>query len=188
MSRAYQFMYFKKKDLRMRVIYLRRPVNLGALQMGFAGYIESAALDGRISLIIDYRDREALSYDFACAAVGSDGGIRVLMEPETYLDFVRGKAYARATILHELGHIYNGDLRDPAFTSDQYDEDRLSFIRDGRVEERELKADSFAGVLLGRDYARKGLSEIRDMLTVRGGSEYEDPIAELNLRIAKFND
>lgn len=188
MSRAYQFMYFKKADLCIRVIYLRKPIVIGALQMALAGYTQCPTLEGRVSLMVDYRDRDSLTYDFACAAVGSDGRIRVLMEPETYLDFVRGKPYARTTILHELGHIHNGDLRDPAFTSDQYDEERLSSIQDGQVEKRELRADDFAADLLGTDYVAKGLSEIRDRISVFIESEYEDTVAELNLRIARFND
>lgn len=184
MSRKYRFMYFKHDSLCVKVVYLRKPIQLSRLPLALAGFVQCKALGGRISLVIDYRERSLLSYDFACAAVGSDGQIRILMEPEVYLDFLRGKPYSRTAIMHEMGHIYHKDLEDPKFSTDKYDEERLSVLQSGGVDERELQADAFAAMLLGQEAICVGLKDLQKMATAKNDPDYEETIEELTRRIS----
>lgn len=184
MSRKYRFMYFKHDSICVKVVYLRKPIKLSRLPLALAGFVQCKALGGRISLVIDHRESSELSYDFACAAVGSDRQIRILMGPKVYWDFLRGRKYSRAAILHELGHIYHKDLEDPKFSTDKYDEERLSVLQSGGVDERELHADAFAAMLLGQEVTCAGLNELREMAIAKNDPDYKETIEELTRRIS----
>lgn len=108
------------------------------------------------------------------------GHVRVLMEQEVYLDFLRGKPYARMTILHEVGHIHYNDMLEIERDGMQYDADRLSSIESGEVHEREIRADAFAARFLGKETVREGLTVLRDNDIAEG---YAPSIQELSRRI-----
>lgn len=85
--------------------------------------------------------------------------------------------------MHELGHIYHKDLEDPKFSTDMYDEEGLSVLQSGGVDERELQADSFAEMLLGQEAICVGLKDLRNMAIAKNEPDYEETIEELTRRI-----
>lgn len=169
------------RDL-ITIVYLRRPIMLKNHALGLAGLAESKLFPNKVGLVVDYRPDEDRTYDYACATLGHIGDIRLVMEPEVYLDFLRGKAYARTSVMHELGHIHHRDLTE-LNSSEKYNEQRLDAIRAGGIMERELKADDFAVRFLGAEVVSTGLSYIRDR-----DAEFEDSVAELNRRISRLVD
>ena len=152
--------------------------------LGLAGLAESTLFPSKIGLVADYRPEGDRTYDYACAALGEDRAPRLLMEPEVYWDFLRGKAYARTTVMHELGHIHYRDLTE-INSSKEYDEQRMDVIRAGGIMERELKADDFAVRFLGAEVVSAGLSYIRD---ADAEIEFEESVAELNRRISRLGN
>lgn len=176
-------MRFKCGKDRMLLTHLRKPIMVPGRNLALAGYVDSALFPQNIGLIIDYRQRDDTTYEYACAALGSDGSVRILMEPEVYLDFVRGKPYARTTILHELGHVFHNDLQEIHSNGTEYDAERLSTIEKGEVHERELRADAFAARFLGIDVVCEGLSFLQEADISEDEEANAPSIQELGKRI-----
>lgn len=176
-------MYFRHGRERITVTHLRKPIV--RKQLGLIGFFQSNLFDETVSIIIDYRPKESANYDFACAASDSNGNMRVLMEPEVFLDFIRGKPYARTTVLHELGHICNKDLAEvKQIGTDSYDQERLYSLKEGKIHEWELQADRFAVRFLGKEIVCQGLDELKARLLNRYTAEDgELSISELSQRI-----
>ncbi len=163
--------------------YLRKPIGIPGQSLSLAGYVKSDLFSQNIGLIIDYRKRNDTTYEYACAALGSDGSMRILMEPEVYLDFIRGQPYARTAILHELGHVFNNDLPEIDRDGTEYDAERLSTIEAGKVHEREIRADAFAARFLGTEVVSTGLTFLRDTDIAEDESANAPSIQELGRRI-----
>ena len=183
MRRNIRFMYFKSGKDRMMLVNLRKPIMIRDRNMSLAGYVRSKLFHEDIGLIIDYRHRDEINYEYACASMGSDGRVQVLMEPEIYLDFVRGKPYARTTILHELGHVFYNDLPEIYRDGTEYDVERLGVIEAGNVHEREIRADAFAARFLGTAVVSEGLSYLREADIAEDEEANAPSILELGRRI-----
>ena len=183
MNLDYQEMYFSDGNNSLDLVYLNKPTEIKNQNMSLAGLVRSELFPGDIALVIDHRSREDSDYEYACAALDSIGHTRILMEPEVYLDFVRGKPYARTAILHELGHIYHNDLQEVHNGETEYDSDRLSTIRNGTVHEREVRADAFAARFLGAALVREGLTALRNNDIAEDEEANAPSIAELGRRI-----
>ncbi len=177
MRKNYQEMYLRDGKERVHLILLRKPICVQ--DQSLAGYVSSKLFSENIALVIDRREER--TYEYACAAMDNAGHLRVLMEAEVYLDFLRGKPYARATILHELGHIHYNDL--PEIEGMQYDTERLCTIESGEVHEREIRADAFAARFLGKETVREGLSFLQEADIAEDEEENGPSIQELSRRI-----
>ena len=183
MRRKYQQMYFRDGKELLLLTYLFKPIEISGQLYSLAGFVRSALLPGDIALVIDRTPSEEVNYEYACAAMDNTGKLQVLIEPEVYWDILRGKAYARTTLLHELGHIYNNDLREIAGEESTYDSERLKSIQSGIVHEREIKPDVFAARFLGISAVCEGLIELRQN-HINEGEEADSPsVAELTRRI-----
>ena len=183
MRRNIRYMRFRDGKDRMMLTYLRKPIMVPGRSMGLAGYVKSDLFPQNIGLIIDYRHRDDTTYEYACAAMGSDSSIRILMEPEVYLDFVRGKPYARTTVLHELGHVFHNDLPEIDRDGTVYDAERLRTIESGKVHEREICADAFAARFLGAAVVIEGLTFLREADIAEDEQANAPSILELGRRI-----
>ena len=176
-------MYFRSGKDYMMLVHLRKPIAIPNQNMSLAGYVKSKLFSGNIALIVDYRDRDDSNFEYACASLGSDGNVRVRMEPAVYLDFVRGKPYARTAIMHELGHVFHNDLPEIHQDGIEYDSERLSLIESGEVHEREIRADAFAARFLGATIVSEGLSYLRDADIAEDEEVNAPSIQELGRRI-----
>jgi len=176
-------MRFKDGKDHMTLVYLRKPIIIPGRNTSLAGYVKSKLFSQPISLIVDHRQQDNTTYKHACASLRSDGTVCILMEPELYLDFVRGKAYARTTILHELGHVFYNDLPDIQRDGTEYDAERLSSIESGNVHVRELRADEFAARFIGAYTVSQGLLFLQNV-DIAEKEELNTPsIQELEKRI-----
>ena len=183
MCRRYQQMFFRDGKRFLTLTYLFKPIEISGQLYSLAGFVRSSLLPGDIALVIEHTPSEEVDYEYACAFMDSPGKIRVLIEAEVYWDILRGKAYARTTFLHELGHIYNNDLREIGGKGSTYDSERLKSIQSGVVHEREIKADAFAARFLGISNVCEGLSVLRQN-HINEGEEADSPsVAELTRRI-----
>lgn len=183
MRRKYQQMYFREGKELLLLTHLFKPIEISGQLYSLAGFVKSTLLPGDIALVIDNSQSKETEYEYACAIMDNLGKIRVLIESEVYWDIIRGKAYARTTLLHELGHIYNNDLREIGVKGSTYDSERLKSIQSGIVHEREIKADAFAVRFLGISVVCEGLSVLRQN-HINEGDEADSPsVSELTRRI-----
>ncbi len=124
-----------------------------------------------------------MTYKHACTSLRTDGTVCILMEPELYLDFIRGKEYARTTILHELGHVFYNDLPDIQRDGTEYDAERLSSIEAGNVHVRELRADAFAARFIGANAVSQGLLFMQNVENAENEELNTPSIQKLEKRI-----
>lgn len=102
--------------------------------------------------------------------------------------YFRGKPYARTTILHELGHIFNNDLPQIYDSKAEYDSERREAIWNGTVHEREIRADAFAVRFLGGHTVSEGLARIRQNQTNEDGETDSSTVIEIDRRIELAED
>lgn len=179
----YKELSFSDGEENIELIYLETPIDVKDQSVSLAGLVRSKLFSEDIALVVDQRPHADLDYDYACAAMDSIGCIRVLMEPEVYPDFICGKAYARASFFHELGHIYHKDLQGIHRSGIDYDSERLTAIENGEVHEREINADAFATRFLNSVIVLEGLKVLREKYLVEREDKNALTIAELTKRI-----
>lgn len=183
MHRDYQQMFLRAGKDVLKLVILRKPAVIMGQDISLAGLVRSKLFTEDIALVVDYRPCEDRNYEYACAALDSGGHTRVLMEPAVYLDFIRGKPYARTTLLHELGHIYHNDLPEIHGGNAEYDSERLAAIENGTVHEREVRADAFASRFLGPAVVCEGLTVLRKNDIAEDEEANAPSITELTRRI-----
>ena len=179
----YKEISFSDGEETIELIYLETPIDVKDQSVSLAGFVRSRLFSEDIALVVDQRPQANLDYDYACAAMDSIGCIRVLMEPEVYPDLICGKAYAMASLFHELGHIYHKDLQDIHRNGLDYDFERLTVIENGEVHEREINADAFAIRFLNSEIVFEGLTVLREKYLAEGEGENVPTNIELTKRI-----
>ena len=172
----YSWMAFGKGKSRLVIIHLNKPQ-----ESGLGGFVRSSMFND-IPIVVDSSSEDERDYDFACLAAAKNGVVpRVKMTEEIFYGIKRNEPIARFTLLHEIGHHINRDLRNKDFTAETYDENRVAAVKQGRVLDFELKADAFACSYLGSDYIIKALEQLKAY-----GDETEQGklfISEIELRI-----
>ena len=187
MDLTYQIMRFGKKERRIDVLHLRKPV-----QKGLAGMVTSRIFPRSVALVVDPRPIDDLEYLFMCLSRGATvDSASVWMEKDTFYGIKRGDSLARTCLFHELGHYYYQHLKRNQEEMDAYDEARVSAVEMGQVIQEELDADQFAADYLGRAYVIAGLSELKTEIASRidhGLCDEENAAAikELEYRINKL--
>ena len=84
--------------------------------------------------------------------------------------------------LHEYGHYINGDLNAEHLTTQMVLEERLRCIKEGRVIERELKADAFAIAHVGKNAFMRYIDYLIKKRRERGDDGMHLAIQEFELR------
>lgn len=85
-------------------------------------------------------------------------------------------------MLHEYGHYKNGDLFLEGVTTEQLKDERLRCIFEGRVDEREQKADAFAVNIVGKNTFLRTLDYLIAMRKKRNDEGMLAAIKEFELR------
>lgn len=85
----------------------------------------------------------------------------ITLENETYQDFINDGLVGKHSLLHELGHIINGDLEDDV-SLEVYHDSRDEAMNNHTVLIEEVMADSFAACFLGRENSSKALKKLGD--------------------------
>ena len=183
---TYQIMRFGKKERRIDVIHLRKPV-----EKGLAGMVTSSLFPKSVAIVVDPRPIEDLEYEFMCLSRNNgDGSAAVWMETEAFYGIKRGNKLARMALFHELGHYYYRHLNRSAEEKEAYDRARVAAVEMGQVIQEELDADQFAVDYLGKDCVIAGLLELKTEISNRIDElNDEDTVAalkELDYRIMKL--
>ena len=187
MDLTYQIMRFGKKERRIDVLHLRKPV-----KKGLAGMVTSGLFPQSVALVVDPRPIEDLEYSFMCLSRGAMvDSASVWMEKDTFYGIKRGNQLARTALFHELGHYYYRHMKRSKEEIDVYDEARVSAAEMGQVLQEELDAEQFAADYLGREYVIAGLAELKTEIANRidQGLYDEENVAaikELEYRIKKL--
>ena len=187
MDLTYQIMRFGKKERRIDVLHLRKPV-----KKGLAGMVMSNLFPHNVALVVDPRPIEDLEYSFMCLSRGAvPDSASIWMEEDTFYGIKRGEPLARTCLFHELGHYYYQHLKGSEEEMDAYDEARVSAVETGQVIQEELDADQFAADYLGKGYVIAGLSKLMEETSNRIDQglypeENAAAIKELEYRIKKL--
>lgn len=188
MSMKYHHMSFGKKEQRITLVHLNKPIS-----MGLIGMVKSDLFAENIALVIDSTPESERDYDFACLAYAAQmRHPRILLERELFYDVIRGSAEARTIFFHEIGHYANQDCETPGFNNDSYRSDRMTTTEGNEVLSYEAAADDFAVRYLGCTTVRDGLKQLlaRVKATYDNGEYDEDEVAmvvnELEMRIKRL--
>ena len=186
----YQTMVFEKRDKRITILHLRKPI-----QYGLAGMASSKLFTQTIPLVIDDHTNDSFAYDFACLAYSVDiDAVRILMDENIFYGFKRGEAMARTVLFHELGHYHHRHMKSSKEEAEAYDAKREQMVSEGKVIQNELDADAFAADYLGNAMVADGLTDLRTALmrNIDSGCCDEETgnasIRELELRITILRD
>ena len=129
----YQTMSFGKKDKRISILHLRKPI-----QYGLAGMASSKLFRQNIPLVIDDHLQDMFAYDFACLAYSVDiDAVRILMNENIFYGIKRGEAMSRTVLFHELGHYYHRHMRSSREEAEAYDAKRMQMVSEGKVIQNE---------------------------------------------------
>lgn len=186
----YNTMRFGKKERRITIYHLRKPVMRGFIGLG--GMIESKQFSDRISICVDCRPSDELDYLCMCLSHSpASGRAEIWMQEAAFYGIKRGEPMSRTALFHELGHEYHNHCLKSKEDVDAYDKARVKLADDGDVKQEELDADQFAAEYLGRDYVMKGLSDLKAPLSkCVVEEEYEKhkelALKELDLRIERL--
>lgn len=160
----YQKMSFGKNKKRISLYHMNKP-----LSSGFVGMVTSNLFSENIAVIIDTSPEN--EYDFACLAWAQNGSVpRIKMTEEIYYDIKRGKPYARMILFHELGHYFHNDF---LTQNEQSEEERFDLASQGRPNELEIRADSFAVEYLGVEIVAEGLDCLYNLVKYKY-NEYDE--------------
>lgn len=187
MDLTYQIMRFGKKERRIDVLHLRKPV-----EKGLAGMVMSNLFPHNVALVVDPRTLEEYEYSYMCLSRNGETGLAsVWMKEDAFYGIKRGNRLARTALFHELGHYYHRHQKASQEEKDAYDAERKAAVERGQVIKEELDADQFAADYLGKDYVIAGLAELKMEIEKgfdQGLYEKEDvaAIKELEYRIKKL--
>lgn len=181
----YQTMFFGKKENRITLTHLNKPI-----KKGLVGMVSSPLFNDNIAIVIDNNTDESRNYDFACLAYTKNYATPLIMlENDVYYDIKRGKPYAHMILLHELGHYYHKNISNYI---EENDADREQLVSIGKVSENEIHADSFAADYMGVDAVISGLEQLKLLISGRCVN-YEETnintiIKEIDIRIKQFKN
>lgn len=148
------------------------------IEQGLAGMISSPMFNENIAIVI-CENPEDEDYSFACLGCGKDGVAPRVVITEELLNELRNEIpVAKVVLMHEIGHYYNSDVGN---NEDNSDERRRKLVVNNEVCPKEIKADAFAVVYLGKEMVIAGLEtlkqRIRDVY-----KDYEEESVELSIK------
>lgn len=148
------------------------------IEQGLAGIISSPMFNENIAIVI-CENPEDEDYSFACLGCGKDGVAPRVVITEELLNELRNEIpVAKVVLMHEIGHYYNSDVGN---NEDNSDERRRKLVVNNEVCPKEIKADAFAVVYLGKEMVIAGLEtlkqRIRDVY-----KDYEEESVELSIK------
>lgn len=85
-------------------------------------------------------------------------------------------------VLHEYGHIINGDLDKTGLTNETIQNDRLRCILEGKIQEEERKADAFAISHVGKNTFMRTMDYMIKKRRERNDRDMHFAIQEFELR------
>ena len=177
MKFKYNTMSFGKKENRINVIHLKKP-----LDNGFAGMITSGLFRENIAVVVMKNEIDFPDCQFACLSSAADNtSVKVEMEENIFYGIKRNDKMARTVLFHELGHYYYNHLKNGTADMEVYASERLDRALHSEVIPQELEADLFAARYLGHDYVMTGLNMLIRQISKDEAAEIA--IAELRYRI-----
>lgn len=84
-------------------------------------------------------------------------------------DMITSPALFLTGMLHEYGHYKNGDLDKKGLTTEIVQSERTRLIKQGKVQEEELKADAFAISCVGKNTFMRWIDHMIKRRIERGG-------------------
>ena len=101
--------------------------------------------------------------------------------------FIKNSPVVNAILMHEFGHIVNGDHK-KCFSAKASDDIRIENIRRGIVDSRELKADYFAALQVGAKHYKRALNVMKIERGIRNDIGAPIAILEIENRIKYIED
>lgn len=144
-------MYFGHKKERIQIAHLNRP-----MMLGYVGFVESPLLEKPALLVLSNCEDD----DLAALRIFGTGTSVIMMQKEIFYGFKSGNLAARTILFHEIGHLIRGGHEEYIGKREQYDEDRLNSLKEGKILGLEEVADDFAVEYLGAEYVIQGFREL----------------------------
>ena len=185
MKLVYHTMSFGKKENRILLTHLKKPV-----RYGFAGMVSSRLFPQNVALIVSQQSNTEREYDLACLAIApGSSSVRIEMDDSIFYGVKRGENLARTVLFHELGHYYHNHLKGGTMDISKYDTERFAKAASGEPIQQEVEADAFAAQYLGLNYVEEGLRSLIGVLRnhidegIFDDETGEMAVRELELRI-----
>lgn len=159
------------------------------IEQGLAGMISSPMFNENIAIVI-CENPEDEDYSFACLGCGKDGVAPRVVITEELLNELRNEIpVAKVVLMHEIGHYYNSDVGN---NEDNSDERRRKLVVNNEVCPKEIKADAFAVVYLGKETVINGLHELQRRI-LADFADYDEEsvqitIKEIDIRISRIEE
>lgn len=120
---------------------------------------------------------------YHCAMFEADG-ICIVEFDDIYLDHFKRPYVFAGAVMHELGHLINGDSeklrRNPDISEKRK---RIWYIENGMVDPKEIKADNFAADQLGTSMVINALKYMREARIKNGREGTDLAVKEFDARI-----